>query len=114
MKKSLGIFFASLVIIGGMSIASSAQTRKPLHNINKRQQNQERRVYNGVRNGSLTPKEAARIERGEERIDRQEAHYRASGNGFNRRERVKLERSLNRESRLIHRQKHDKQTYPKP
>lgn len=84
------------------------------YNINQRQQNQDKRIYNGIRSGELTPREAGRLENGDDRIERQEARFRKSGNGLSYRERYKLERELNHESRYIYKQKHDKQTYPKP
>ena len=117
MKKLLGVFFASLLVVVGLAATSaSAQTqgRKPWHNINQRQRNQDKRVYQGIRNGELTPREAARIDRQGDRIDRQEARFRKSGGRLSYRERYKLERELNRESRNIYKQKHDNQTYPKP
>ncbi|HTI39842.1 MAG TPA: hypothetical protein VL484_19935 [Vicinamibacterales bacterium] len=76
-------------------------------NINKRQARQQNRIYQGIASGSLTRQEAARLERQEGRIDVREARDRR--NGLSPRERTQLERSLNRESRQIYRQKHDKQ-----
>lgn len=76
-------------------------------NINKRQARQQARIYQGIASGSLTRHEAARLERQEARIDAREARDRR--NGLSPRERAQLERDLNRESRQIYRQKHDKQ-----
>ena len=76
-------------------------------NINKRQARQQDRIYQGIASGSLTQHEAARLERQEARIDAREAKDRR--NGLTPRERTQLERDLNRESRQIYRQKHDKQ-----
>lgn len=125
MKKLLGMFFASsLVLVGLAATSASAQTnvrrhplpftRKPWHNINQRQQNQDKRIYQGIRSGELTPREAQRLENRDDRIDHQEAGYRKSGGKLSYRERYRLERSLNRQSRDIYKQKHDNQTYPKP
>lgn len=75
--------------------------------INHRQARQQARIYQGIASGSLTEREAARLERQEGRIDTLEARDRR--NGLSPRERAQLERDLNRESRQIYRQKHDKQ-----
>src|SRR5690242_9807273 len=42
--------------------------------------NQQQRIEQGVRSGSLTNRETARLERGESRIDRKEARAAANGN----------------------------------
>jgi hypothetical protein len=76
-------------------------------NINRRQARQQNRIYQGIASGSLTEREAARLERQEGRIDALEAKDRR--NGLSPRERTQLERDLNHESRQIYRQKHDKQ-----
>lgn len=75
--------------------------------INHRQARQQARIYRGIASGSLTAREAARLERREGRIDVLEARDRR--NGVSRRERRQLERALDHESRQIYRQKHDKQ-----
>src|SRR4051812_46364297 len=114
MKKSLGLIFASIVILCGLSAVSFAQTGERHHgwykkNINKRQENQQDRIGQGVSSGELTARETARLERGEQHINREEARMRQSGDGLSLRERARLERDLNRESRRIHSQKHDGQ-----
>ena len=78
-------------------------------NINKRQAHQQRRIYQGIVSGALTPSEARRLEAQEARIAAREARARRSGDGLTQRERRVLERELSRESRSIYRQKHDRQ-----
>jgi hypothetical protein len=72
----------------------------------QRYANQEQRIGNGVKNGSLTNREAANFERGQARVDRKEAN--AAGNGHvsagEQRSILALE---NRQSRRIHREKHN-------
>lgn len=113
-KKSLSLIFASLVVICGLSFVASAQTRKPFHNINQRQRNQQERISKGIQSGELTPRETARVERQEVRTNRMEQRFRESGGGLNYRERLRLENRLNRDSYNIYRQKHDKQDMPRP
>ena len=114
MKKSLGLIFASFVALCGLSVVSFAQNNHPKHklNINHRQENQQDRIGQGVTSGELTAREAARLERGEVRINREEKRFRKSGDGLTLKERAKLERDLNKESQHIHNQKHDNQDIP--
>ena len=109
MRKSLGLIFASFIVLCGLSVISFAQDRHHPRNINQRQENQQDRIAKGIDNGRLTPREAARLERSEARLNREERRFRRSGDGLSPRERAKLERDLNRESRHIYRQKHDRQ-----
>jgi hypothetical protein len=103
------VFLAVILLVS--AAAASAQSR---WGINNRERHQQRRIYNGVRSGELTARETYRLEREEGRIDRQEARFRASGDGLSQRERYRLERELNRSSRDIYRQKHDNQYSPRP
>lgn len=112
MKKIIGLIFAALIVIAGFSMNSSAQTRK--WSVNSREHRQQKRIYQGARNGTLTPKETYRLERQQIQIRRTEARYRNSGDGLSRREKSILERKLNQSSRSIYRQKHDKQNYQHP
>ena len=69
--------------------------------------NQERRIYNGVKNGSLTHKEYNRLN---QRLDNIEAaRYRAirSGGKLTKAEKYHLNRRLNRTSNAIYRNKHN-------
>src|SRR5215475_6545823 len=74
--------------------------------IDRREQNQQNRVANGLKNGSLTSGEAAKIERDEAKIQRDEARAKADG-VVTARERARLNRELNHTSREIHRDKHN-------
>jgi len=102
-------FLALIMVVSVM--AASAQTR---WGINARQARQQARIVNGINSGALTSRETARIEFREARIDRQEARFRASGDGLSLRERARLEHELNGTSRFISRQKHDRQHSPRP
>ena len=78
--------------------------------IERREHNQQRRIAAGERNGSLTPAEAARIERQQARFERQEHRNRVSGGGLSAQERRQLSREQNRDSRAIYRKKHNART----
>lgn len=76
--------------------------------VNRRQHKQARRIKQGVYSGSLTPRETARLGKQQMRIRKQERRFKADGH-LNKRERVRLHKSLNRASKNIYRQKHDRQ-----
>jgi hypothetical protein len=76
-------------------------------NINQRQANLDRRIDAGVRNGSLTRAEAARLRAEFQQIVRLEAQYRRSGNGLNRVERQELDRRFDALSRQIRDERND-------
>ena len=73
----------------------------------RRQESQQRRIAQGVRTGSLTPAEAARLESREAAIRGQLRRDRVDGGRLTAGERARLNRELSRTSRRIHREKTD-------
>lgn len=92
-----------IVLAGVVAIAAAPAEAR----INQRQGHQQHRIYTGVQNGSLTPRETFRLERQQLGIARFEARQRADGGGLTWRERARIEHRQDRASRAIHRQKHD-------
>ena len=76
--------------------------------IDQRQINQEQRIQQGVQSGSLTPREAARLERGQQRLQAKEDRAKADG-VVTPRERASLQHAENVQSRRIYAEKHDRQ-----
>lgn len=70
--------------------------------------NQQQRIENGVRNGSLTNHEVAKLERGQSRVARKEARAGADGH-VGAAEQARIQRTENRQSKRIHKEKHDAQ-----
>ena len=70
------------------------------------------RIDQGVKSGQLNKKEAARLEKGQERIQKMENKAMADGK-MTKKERAAIEKAQDRESRRIAREKHDKQTAKK-
>lgn len=103
----------SLSLVAASTIMSSqdAQAKDWRYGVNNRQQRQQTRIYKNIQTGNLTPREASNLQRREAQLNRQEARYRASGNGLNHYERARLEREQNQLSRSIHNQAHDRQNY---
>jgi Skp family chaperone for outer membrane proteins len=78
-------------------------------NLDKREENQQQRIAQGVQSGQLTAKETQHLEARETKLASDEAAAKADGK-VTRKERRKLQREADRDSAAIHRQKHDKQT----
>jgi hypothetical protein len=72
----------------------------------QRNVNQETRIEQGINSGSLSSKEAAQLERGQARSDRQLARAGADGH-VGRVEQGHIRRGDNRQSRQIFRKKHN-------
>lgn len=80
--------------------------------VDRRERRQQARIAGGVASGELTPRETARLERQQARIDRRIARDRADGGGLSAAERARIHRQQNRASRQIYREKHDAQRMP--
>ena len=83
----------------------------PTSYLDRRLDNEQHRIDAGVADGSLTQREARRLQNSENRIRAEEERFKADGN-FTPRERQKVARDENRLSRQIHRQRHDAQRRP--
>ena len=107
--KNLKIMIAlgAVMTLAPLVTASAATAPRRHRGIEARQRHQSARIEQGERTGALSYRESERLERQEARIERQEDRFRASGGRFTPRERAKVQRELNRESRAIYRQKHD-------
>jgi hypothetical protein len=101
------IRLATLVAAAALALPAAAQTQSTPR-IDQRQANQERRIEQGETSGALTQKEAARLEKGEAHVQKMEDKASADGK-VTKKERVRMEKAQDRQSRRIHRQKHDKQ-----
>lgn len=95
------------LLSASFSLPLLAQTAMP--RVDQRQLYQERRIEQGVQSGSLTNREAAVLERGQERVQRLEDRVEADGRVTDR-ERRRLDQAQDVESRRIYREKHDRQT----
>ena len=91
----------SLFALAGLSIfAASAFAHGGMSGIDQRQFRQEQRIEHGVRTGQLTPREAVRLNRQQERIERLE--YLARADGYvTPRERERLQSALQRQNQQI-------------
>jgi len=79
-----------------------------VNEVNQREQNQQKRIANGINNGSLSPKETANLEKREASVERQEKADMAKHNGhLTKAEQRQLNRRENHISRSIYRDKHN-------
>ena len=100
---------AAAMLIGGASV-SFADQAPAKGRIQARKETQQKRIAKGIENGSVTPKEAAKLEAQEAKLNRQVRRDRADGGGLTPQERAKIEHKQDQMSRKIYRQKHDAQT----
>jgi hypothetical protein len=107
MKKST--LLASLGLAFSLALAGAATAGNDTPRLDRRENHQAGRIYDGVANGELTKREARRLGAGQVHLRRAEARAKADGS-VTARERAHLQREANQQSRRIHRQKHDAQS----
>ena len=101
MKTTL---FAALVAAASLPLAAETSTPR----VDQREAHQEARIQQGVQSGELTAQEAARLEKGQAKVQALEDKAKADGK-VTAKERRKLARAQNKQSRKIYKEKHDKQ-----
>lgn len=109
-NNTIRLFMSSLILGTFLTSAALAQeTSNPatprIDQIDKRLDNQQQRIETNEKNGTITPKQAARDERRDARVERQLKRDEAKHNGhITPREQRSLNHELNRNSRDIHHQ----------
>lgn len=104
MKRIVSILLAVTFVVG-LGLSAMAQ-KTPV--VNNRQNRQQKRINRGVKTGTLTKKEAAKLEAGQARTEALEAKAKSDGK-VTVKERARLQHRQNKTSRRIYRQKHDNQ-----
>jgi hypothetical protein len=108
--KSKALVLASLCSAALSSSITMAQTvpdHPRVNEVNQRLDNQQARINQGLANGTMTGKQAARDEAHDANIAKRESVDEAKHNGhLTKGEQQRLNRSENRNSRRIYRQKH--------
>lgn len=103
MKKIL----ISVLAVSALTTAAVPAMAAPWQNINQRQAQLDRRIDQGVRNGSLTRYEATRLRTEFRQIAQLEVRYRRTG-GLQGWERADLDRRFDVLSRKIRFERHDR------
>jgi len=111
--KSLLVLAASGLMFVGAAAAQQDNTsgagagkvdpgHPRVNQVNKREQNQQNRIANGVKSGQLTPGETRRLERGEQRLQNNEKKDMAKDNGhLTKQDQRQLNREANHMSKRI-------------
>ncbi len=100
-------FRATLVAVG-LCMATGAVFAQSTPRIDARQDNQAARIEQGKATGELTPREAVRLQRGQNRVQGMENRAMADGR-MTGGERARIEHAQDHQSARIARQKHDRQ-----
>jgi hypothetical protein len=113
--SSLFVFAVGGAILVGSAAAQQSSGAGPgvvdpghprVNQVNAREGRQQQRIANGVKNGTLTPKQTANLERREANLQKREQADMAKHNGhLTRAEQRSLNRQQNRMSRSIARDK---------
>lgn len=98
----------AIVIIAALPALAFAQATPATQGIDKRKAEQQQRIDQGVKSGQLTPREAARLEKGQAKVQRMEDKAKADG-VVTAKERKQLAHEQDKQSKRIAREKHDRQ-----
>ncbi|MFZ0770257.1 MAG: hypothetical protein WB781_28730 [Candidatus Sulfotelmatobacter sp.] len=80
-----------------------------VNQVNGRETNQQNRIANGVKNGTLTPGQTSRIENREQKIENTQKRDMAAHNGhLTKAEQNRLNQRQNNVSKTIYKDKHSK------
>ena len=107
MTRIVSILLTAMFVLA-LGISVSAQSTPGVDN---RQHRQQKRIKQGLKNGSLTKREAAKLEAGQAKTRKMERKAKADGT-VTESERAKLQHRENKTSKKIYHQKHDNQTRP--
>jgi hypothetical protein len=118
LTQSLLILAASGLMVVGSAAAQNSNTsgagagnvdpgHPRVNQINRREQNQQNRIANGVKNDHLTPGQTARLEKGEQRLQNNEKKDMAKDNGhLTKKDQRQLNHEANHMSKRIYQDKH--------
>lgn len=106
MKKffMLMVLFAVGFVFVAPSVVADPGLQSP--RLDQRERNQEKRINEGVSNGSLTKEEAQALRKEQEKIRNKKQKMKKDGKLTNE-ERKELNRDLNVSSKSIYKEKHD-------
>jgi len=117
-KSLLTLAVGGLMLAGSASAQTSTSTsgagpgvvdpgHPPVNEVNKRQQNQQRRIGNGIKSGKLNSQQASNLEKREASVQKREQKDMAQHNGhLTKAEQKGINRQQNRISKSIYKDKH--------
>jgi hypothetical protein len=102
-----GLVCAALISTGSMAQTAPVPDHPRENEVNQRLDNQQARIDQGLKNGTMTGQQAARDEKHDENIAQREAVDESKHNGhLTKGEQNRLNKSENQNSKRIYRQKH--------
>lgn len=108
MKKIItSIVAAGITFSLSVAPALAAGTDSP--GIDQRQVNQQKRIDQGVQSGQLTEKEANKLNKQRDRIEKREAKMKQDGK-LTKKERAKLKKKQDKAGKKIYKENRDNQT----
>jgi hypothetical protein len=99
----------TLALFATALLSGAAFADTPAEKDQQRDVNQQQRIENGLQSGQLSTKEAGRLEREQQHVDRMEARDLKDGH-MSAGEQLRLDKAQNAASADIYKQKHDAQT----
>ncbi len=117
-KSLLTLAVGGLMLAGSASAQTSTSTsgagpgvvdpgHPRVNEVNKRQQNQQRRIGNGIKSGKLNSQQASNLEKREASVQKREQKDMAQHNGhLTKAEQKGINRQQNRISKSIYKDKH--------
>ena len=104
MRQHMKSTMIAALVLAGTTTLAAAQTATP--GIDAREANQQRRIGAGLQDGSLTAREAVRLEKGQARVERMENRAKADG-VVTANERARIQNEQNVQSRRIYNARHN-------
>jgi hypothetical protein len=109
MRRAMITILAGALLTGTATMSFAADEKEGA--IKQRKENQQKRIAQGVKNGSLTSQETARIEHRESKLNKEVRRDRkANGGNLTNKEKAKVNHQQDKLSKEIYKQKHDGQT----
>src|ERR1041385_8896914 len=102
-KTKIALALSMATLLSGVEFADTVAEKDQQRDVN-----QQQRIEQGLKSGELNTKEAGRLEREQQHIDRMEAHDLKDGH-MSAAEQARLDKAQNAASADIHKQKHDAQ-----
>jgi len=103
--KTRRMSLTTLLAVAALSLVAALA---PAQNVNKRLQNQNKRINQGIKDGQLTRNQVDALRSKDASVRARELNDRAHDNGkLTPRERANLNKSLNKDSKAIYRDRHD-------
>jgi hypothetical protein len=109
MKRVMISILTGALLTGTAAMSFAADENQGT--IKQRKENQQKRIAQGVKSGSLTPRETARVEHQESKLNKEVRRDRkANGGNLTNKEKARVDHQQDKLSKEIYNQKHDEQT----